>query len=167
MEFPAYVAAHLDPQTQPEVAMFCTGGIRCEKASAYLLAQGFKAVYQLDGGILNYLAQVDAKDSRFHGECFVFDQRVSVNADLEEGEFVQCFACRRPLTPEDTRAPEYQQGRSCPYCHGQQSADQQASFAERQRQVELAAQRGVDHIGAAFEPRAAQTVNEGDERGGI
>ena len=149
-EFPDFVAARLDPERHPRVAMFCTGGIRCEKASSYLLQQGFAEVYQLDGGILNYLAQVDAGDNLFDGECFVFDQRVSVTADLGEGEFVQCFACRRPLTPVDTQQPEYQQGRSCPYCFAELTAAQKAAFAERQRQVELAEQRGTEHIGAAY-----------------
>ncbi len=149
-EFPEYVAKNLDPQQQPRVAMYCTGGIRCEKASAYLLEQGFAEVYQLDGGILNYLAQVNAEDNQFAGECFVFDQRVSVNAALDQGEYVQCFACRSALTEDDTKSEHYVQGLSCPYCYADLTPQQQASFAERQKQIELAEQRGIAHIGAQY-----------------
>ncbi len=161
-EFPDYVSATLDPQANPRVAMFCTGGIRCEKASAYLLEQGFAEVYQLDGGILNYLANVDPQDNRFVGECFVFDQRVSVNAALEQGEFVQCFACRRPLTQADTQSVHYVEGQSCPHCVDQLSARQREAFAERQRQIELAAARGDQHIGAA--PLSGNARAASDER---
>lgn len=158
-EFPDYVAQNLDPDTQPRVAMYCTGGIRCEKASAYLLDQGFAEVYQLDGGILNYLAEVDPEANRWEGECFVFDQRVSVDAQLQEGGYQQCFACRRALTADDLRSPKYVQGQSCPQCFDALSEAQRHGFAERQRQVELAKQRGTKHIGADF------SQNRGAPRG--
>jgi len=150
-EFPQWVAEHLDPAEHKQVAMFCTGGIRCEKASAFMQQAGFAKVYQLDGGVLRYLEQVQPEDNRWQGECFVFDQRVSVTAELEQGHFQQCFACRHPVSDEDMASPYYEQGVSCPHCHADnQSAEQaqrMASFRERQRQVELAQQRGELHIG--------------------
>ncbi|MFW6093563.1 MAG: rhodanese-related sulfurtransferase [Pseudomonadota bacterium] len=146
-EFPDYVRTHLDPASHPRIAMFCTGGIRCEKASAWLLEQGFETVYQLRGGILRYLETVAAQDNRWQGECFVFDQRVSVTPDLDEGSFEQCYACRRPLSPEDTASPAYQVGVSCPHCMDEVSDAQRAAFRERRRQVALAAQRGERHVG--------------------
>ncbi len=151
-QFPDYVAT-LDPQRQPRVAMFCTGGIRCEKASAYMLEQGFEEVFQLDGGILRYLETVAPNDNRWQGECFVFDQRVSVDRELGEGSYEQCFACRRPLTAEDLASADYHQGVSCPNCVGDQDEAQRAAFAERQRQVELAAARGELHVGKRMPDR--------------
>ncbi|MEM8768998.1 MAG: rhodanese-related sulfurtransferase [Pseudomonadota bacterium] len=151
-QFPDYVAG-LDPDRHKKVAMFCTGGIRCEKASAYMLDQGFEAVYQLDGGILNYLETVPDADNRWEGECFVFDQRVSVDSGLSEGTYVQCFACRRPLTEGDVASPAYEEGVSCPHCINEQGEDQRAAFLERQRQVELSRARGELHVGQAM-PRA-------------
>lgn len=145
-EFPDYVAG-LDPAAHPKIAMFCTGGIRCEKAAAYMLAQGFREVYQLQGGILNYLAQVPAEQSRWHGECFVFDNRVAVNHELSASGLDQCHGCRRPITETDKASPLYQRGVSCPRCHDSLSEDQRAGFAERQRQVELAERRQQRHIG--------------------
>lgn len=147
-EFPRFVAERLDPATTPRVAMFCTGGVRCEKASAYLLEQGFEAVYQLDGGILSYLERVDAEGNRWQGECFVFDQRVAVDDRLEQGSYRQCFACRRALTDEDLRSPDYVEGVSCRYCIDEQTPVQRASFAERARQEALAGRRGTRHVGA-------------------
>lgn len=151
-QFPEYVTT-LDPKRQPKVAMFCTGGIRCEKASAYMLDQGFEAVYQLDGGILKYLETVPPNDNRWQGECFVFDQRVSVDRELGEGSYEQCFACRRPLTREDLASIDYQQGVSCPHCLEEQGDAQRAAFTERQRQVELAAARGDVHVGKRMPER--------------
>jgi UPF0176 protein len=148
-EFPAFVAEHLDPATQPRVAMFCTGGIRCEKASAYLLEQGFEQVYQLDGGILRYLEDTAGADNRFVGECFVFDQRVSVTAELAEGGYEQCFACRRPLAPADLESARYERGVSCPACYDTTTAAQRGAFAERARQVEMNRERGESHLGSA------------------
>jgi len=115
-EFPAFVDRALDPARHRRVAMFCTGGIRCEKASAYLLQRGFETVYQLGGGILNYLETVPAERNRWQGECFVFDQRVTVTPALTEGAYRQCHACRHPLTAAELASPEFLPGRSCPYC---------------------------------------------------
>lgn len=146
-QFPAWVADNLDPEQHTKVAMFCTGGIRCEKASAYMLNKGFENVYQLDGGILQYLEDTQASESRWNGECFVFDQRVSVNADLEQGQYKQCYACRHPLSAQDLASAEFEHGVSCPYCVGRTSAERRAQFRERQHQVRLAAERGEQHIG--------------------
>jgi UPF0176 protein len=157
-QFPDYVAT-LDPEVQPKVAMFCTGGIRCEKASAYMLDQGFEEVYQLDGGILKYLETVAPNDNRWQGECFVFDQRVSVDRWLGEGSYEQCFACRRPLTREDLESDDYRQGVSCPRCVDEQDEAQRAAFAERQRQVELAEARGDQHVGKRMPIRPERARN--------
>ena len=146
-QFPAWVADNLDPEQHTKVAMFCTGGIRCEKASAYMLNKGFENVYQLDGGILQYLEDTQASESRWNGECFVFDQRVSVNADLEQGQYKQCYACRHPLSAQDLASAEFEHGVSCPFCVGRTSAERRAQFRERQHQVRLAAERGEQHIG--------------------
>ena len=140
-------AEGLDP-ARP-IAMFCTGGIRCEKASAYLLEHGFAEVYQLDGGILDYLdSSGDA--NRFVGECFVFDQRVAVTADLRQGAHTMCHACRTPLSPADVESPDYVVDRHCPHCVETLSARQSAAFAERARQASLAAARGERHVGASM-----------------
>jgi UPF0176 protein len=147
-EFPEF-AASLDPNRQRRIAMFCTGGIRCEKASAYLLERGFEEVYQLDGGILNYLEDAGA-DNRFVGECFVFDQRVSVADDLTQGAYASCHACRASLTQADTESPDYVVDVSCPQCIGAHSERQRAAFAERARQARLAAARGQRHVGAVM-----------------
>ncbi|MFK8032137.1 MAG: rhodanese-related sulfurtransferase [Gammaproteobacteria bacterium] len=146
-EFPKYVADHLDPEKNRKVAMFCTGGIRCEKASAYMLEQGFEEVYQLEGGILKYLEDTKETDSMWQGECFVFDRRVTVDGALNEGSFIQCHACRRPLTAADTETSDYEKGVSCPHCIAETSEERRAAFRERQRQVELSKRRGGQHIG--------------------
>lgn len=146
-EFPDYVSQHLDPARHKKVAMFCTGGIRCEKASAYMLDQGFDQVYQLNGGILRYLEQVNKEESLWEGECFVFDSRVAVDHNLEEGEYEQCFACRRPLSDEDMQSEHYQKGVSCPRCINEKTDEQRAGFRERQHQVELAEAQNRKHIG--------------------
>jgi UPF0176 protein len=148
-EFPGYVASALHPTRHPRVAMFCTGGVRCEKASAYLLQQGFEEVYQLDGGVLKYLETV-GEDNRFEGECFVFDQRVSVTATLDEGQYVQCHACRAALSEPDVHSPAFEEGVSCPHCIDELTEAQKASFRERQRQVLLANARGERHVGASM-----------------
>jgi UPF0176 protein len=161
-EFPQF-AAQLDPARHRRIAMFCTGGIRCEKASAYLLERGFDEVYQLDGGILNYLdacrENADA-ENRFAGECFVFDQRVSVADDLNQGGYASCHACRRALTEADTRSPDYVLDVSCPYCVGEQTDRQRAAFAERAHQARLAAVRGERHVGAVMTETTKATLNE-------
>ena len=146
-QFPEYVQRALNPARHKSVAMFCTGGIRCEKASAFMLMQGFEQVYQLHGGILRYLKEVQAQDSLWQGECFVFDSRVSVDGRLQQGGYEQCFACRRPVTREDRRSQYYQQGVSCPGCYDDLTGEQRARFRERQKQVELAERRGEKHIG--------------------
>ena len=146
-EFPQYVKEQLDPQKHKKVAMFCTGGIRCEKSTAYLKEQGFDEVYHLEGGILKYLEDVPAEESLWEGECFVFDNRVTVNHQLEKGEYDQCHACRRPITELDKRHQHYQQGVSCHHCFDELSADQKQRFAQREKQIQLAKQRGEQHIG--------------------
>ena len=149
--FPEWVRTAPAMANKPKVAMFCTGGIRCEKASSWFLDQGFEAVYQLDGGIISYLEQVAPGDNRWQGECFVFDQRVSVDADLAEGSYEQCFACRRPLSADDLDSPDYRVGVSCPHCIDEHTPEQLAAFRERRRQVELAERRGRRHVGASIE----------------
>jgi len=147
-EFPAYVAEHLDPAKHKKVAMFCTGGIRCEKSTAYLKEQGFEEVYHLEGGILKYLEEVPEEQSLWRGECFVFDNRVAVNHKLEKGIYDQCHGCRHPITEEDKLSEHYMAGVSCPRCYDQLTAEQRGRFAERQKQIELAHQRNEPHLGA-------------------
>ncbi len=146
-QFPQWVAQHLDPQENRPVAMFCTGGIRCEKASAFVKAQGFDQVYQLDGGILKYLEDTQGGDNRWQGECFVFDQRVSVDAGLNQGRYQQCYACRHPLSADELASDAYEKGVSCPHCIQEQSAQRVARLRHRQMQVDLAQARGGQHIG--------------------
>ncbi|EAQ99400.1 rhodanese-related sulfurtransferase [Congregibacter litoralis] len=160
-DFPAWVEENLDPGKNPKVAMFCTGGIRCEKASSYLLEQGFDQVYHLKGGILKYLEEVPQETSSWEGECFVFDDRVAVNHDLEKGSYDQCFACRHPISDEDLRSAAYVKGVSCPHCIDKQSDEQRARFAERQRQVDLAKARGEQHIGESALPSPHPEQAEG------
>lgn len=145
-EFPQWAADNLDKRKHKKVAMFCTGGIRCEKSTAYLKEQGFDEVYHLDGGILKYLEDMPEEKSLWQGECFVFDQRVAVKHGLEQGSYDQCYACRMPLSKEEMLSDNYVKGLSCPHCFENTTAEQKASFAERQRQVELAKQRGEKHI---------------------
>ncbi|MEP4052006.1 MAG: rhodanese-related sulfurtransferase [Litorimonas sp.] len=146
-EFPNWVEANRDSINKPKVAMFCTGGIRCEKASSFMLENGFDDVYHLKGGILKYLETQPKRESLWEGDCFVFDQRVAVSHGLEESEYDQCFACRRPITEEEKHLPEYEKGVSCHHCHNEMTDDQKAAFAERQRQIQLAKSRGEIHIG--------------------
>ncbi|MFZ9950939.1 MAG: rhodanese-related sulfurtransferase [Vulcanococcus sp.] len=152
-EFPAWVERELRPlvaERQPRaIAMFCTGGIRCEKSTAYLLQQGFANVHHLQGGILRYLEEMPEQGSSWRGECFVFDQRVSVNHRLEPGRHTLCHACGLPLAPADRDHPAYREGVSCPSCIDRFSDADRQRFAERQRQIELAAARGAAHVGAA------------------
>ncbi|GIU41474.1 UPF0176 protein [Shewanella colwelliana] len=147
-EFPAYVKDNLDPNQHKKVAMFCTGGIRCEKSTAYLKEQGFDEVYHLEGGVLKYLEEVKPEESLWEGECFVFDNRVSVNHHLEKGEYDQCNACRLPITEADKASEHYVKGVSCPHCIDKVSDKQRARFEERERQVQLAKSRGESHIGS-------------------
>lgn len=133
------------------LAMFCTGGIRCEKAASLMQALGFSEVYQLDGGILNYLQHIPDGENQWQGECFVFDKRVAVDRDLAEGGYVQCHACRRPLSSEDLASPDYREGISCPRCIGTVEDEQIARLEERRKQVALARERGEKHIGAKLD----------------
>ncbi len=154
-DFPAYARDQLDPGQQRKVAMFCTGGIRCEKSTAYLRQLGFDEVYHLKGGILNYLAEVPEAESLWQGECFVFDNRVSVNHALEKGSYDQCHACRRPITEADKQDSRYQPGISCPNCFDEKDDTERARYREREKQVQLAKARGEVHIGGDVVPTAA------------
>tara|TARA_Y100001934_G_scaffold146790_1_gene176364 strand:+ start:707 stop:1636 length:930 start_codon:yes stop_codon:yes gene_type:complete len=136
-EFPGFVDKALDTEKHKKVAMFCTGGIRCEKATHYLLKKGFKEVYHLDGGILKYLETVNREESLWHGECFVFDDRVTVDKNLAPGSFKQCSACRRPLSDKDRESPNFVKGISCPHCYGKISVKKLSALKERQHQIEL------------------------------
>ncbi|OBT11768.1 hypothetical protein A9267_03865 [Shewanella sp. UCD-FRSSP16_17] len=155
-EFPEYVKENLDPNKHKKVAMFCTGGIRCEKSTAYLKEQGFDEVYHLEGGILKYLEEVKPEQSLWEGECFVFDNRVAVNHQLEKGVYDQCNACRMPITQEEMQTDAYVQGVSCPHCIDKISDEQRQRFIERERQVQLAKQRGEAHIGSEVKQVIAQ-----------
>ena len=146
-EFPEWVADNLNPKKHKKVAMFCTGGIRCEKSTSYLLEQGFEEVYHLKGGILNYFEQVPHTESTWEGECFVFDNRVTVNHKLEPGGFDQCHACRRPITDKDKRRSEFVVGVQCHQCVDEHSDAQRERFRMRQKQIDLAKSRGERHIG--------------------
>ena len=146
-EFPDWVEANRDAIDKPKVAMFCTGGIRCEKASSFMLENGFDDVYHLKGGILKYLETQARDQSLWEGDCFVFDQRVAVSHGLEESDYDQCFACRRPITEDEKHLPEYEKGVSCHHCHAEMSETQKAAFSERQKQIQLARDRGESHIG--------------------
>ncbi len=149
-QFPDFAEKLAQADKSRPLAMFCTGGIRCEKATALMLELGFKDVNQLQGGILNYLEQVSGEDNRWDGECFVFDGRVAVDRDRAEGGYVQCHACRRPLSSVDLESPDYREGVSCPRCIGDLDEERAGRLEERQRQVELARERGVPHIGAVL-----------------
>ncbi len=153
-EFKQFVADTLDPERDTKVAMFCTGGIRCEKASSYLLAQGFSEVYHLKGGILSYLEKVPAPESRWEGECFVFDERVSVGHGLNPGTAELCRACRHPLTPEDRAHPDFVHGVQCAHCAGKAPEKKRRAEA-RQRQIDLAETKGFAHLGDDAQASAA------------
>ena len=146
-DFPDYIKSHLDPKKHKKVAMFCTGGIRCEKASSYMMSEGFDEVYHLEGGILKYLEEVPLEESLWQGECFVFDQRVAIKHSLEVGEHDQCYACRYPLSQEDIKSEYYIPGISCPHCFNTHTPEKLKSLTERQKQVILAKNRGLNHIG--------------------
>jgi UPF0176 protein len=147
-EFPEYVKEHLDPTKHKKVAMFCTGGIRCEKSTAYLKEQGFEEVYHLEGGILKYLEEVQPQESLWQGECFVFDERVTVDHSLKKGSYEQCHACRMPITEQDMQSTAYEPGVSCPHCFDKTSEKARKRYAERERQIQLAKQRGEAHLGS-------------------
>ena len=146
-EFPKWWEENKDRFTNKKVAMFCTGGIRCEKSTNYLIGEGVEDVYHLKGGILKYLENVHKEESIWNGQCFVFDSRVSVGHGLKEGEYKLCFACRMPLSPTDFDKPEYEHGVTCHQCINQHTEDRKERFRERQKQVVLALKRGMQHIG--------------------
>jgi UPF0176 protein len=145
-DFPGWWAAHRSRLAHRRIAMFCTGGIRCEKSTALLRAEGVREVYQLEGGILRYLAEVPERDSLWQGECFVFDRRVALTHGLQPGRAVMCHACRHPVPAAQIGAPGYEEGVSCPACLGRFSADDRARFRERHRQIHLASARGARHF---------------------
>lgn len=157
-EFPDYVAKNLDPTKHKKVAMFCTGGIRCEKSTAFMKEQGFEEVYHLEGGILKYLEEVPEAESLWRGQCFVFDNRVAVNHNLQKGDYDQCHGCRHPITEQDKDSPEYMPGVSCPRCYSLLTEQQKQRFSERQKQIELAKQRNEVHLGAAPPARQQHAI---------
>lgn len=150
-DFPAWFRDNRDAllrgTEKPHIAMFCTGGIRCEKATALLKSEGLDDVFHLKGGILKYLETIDPEESRWHGECFVFDERVTVTHGLERGSHALCRACRMPVSEADQASPLFEEGISCPACHGTRTKAQREGYAERQRQTALAEARGETHIG--------------------
>ena len=146
-EFPNYLKTHFDPKKHKKVAMFCTGGIRCEKASSFMMSEGFEAVYHLEGGILKYIEEVNPYESLWQGECFVFDQRVAIKHGLEVGDYDQCYACRFPLSVDDMKSKQYTPGISCPHCYNTHTPKKLKSLTERQKQVILAKKRNQIHIG--------------------
>ena len=162
-EFPEYVERELKDKKDKKIAMYCTGGIRCEKSTSYLKSLGFNEVFHLKGGILKYLETVKPEDNLWEGECFVFDHRVAVDKNLKPGEYEQCHACRRPITQQDMQSPDYEPGVSCPHCIDEYSDERRARFAERQRQIQLARARGEEHLGKKLmtQPSGKQESDDG------
>ena len=155
-EFPGYIDEKLTPNKNKKIAMFCTGGIRCEKATSLMLEKGFENVYHLQGGILKYLEEVPEEKSLWEGECFVFDQRVALTLNLLEGNYDQCYACRHPLSPNEINSAQYSPGVSCPYCYNKISDEKKASVVERQKQIVLAKSRGEMHVGKNYSKNKIQ-----------
>ena len=153
-EFPSFTKNSLKQYQDKKIAMFCTGGIRCEKSTAYLKSEGFENVFHLQGGILKYLEEVKEEESLWEGECFVFDQRVSVADELKPGSYLMCHGCRMPLKKEDTLLKNYIHGISCKYCHDKKSPESKKRYADRQKQIDLAVKRGEKHIGKKFTHKA-------------
>lgn len=149
-EFPAYVHQNLDPKKHKKVAMFCTGGIRCEKASSFMMMEGYENVYHLHGGILKYLEEIPAEKSLWDGDCFVFDQRVAITHGLEEGKHKLCFCCRHPLSEDDLLSTHYREGVECPHCYDNIDEKTRKSALERQKQIKLARARNQEHLGARY-----------------
>jgi UPF0176 protein len=147
-EFPEWVKNNPGLHNKPKIAMYCTGGIRCEKATAFMKSQGFEDVYHLKGGILKYLEETPPEESLWEGACFVFDDRVSVTHGLGEGEHTLCHACRLPLTPEDRASPLHEEGVTCIHCHDARTDEDRDRYRQRQRQIELARKRGSRHLGS-------------------
>lgn len=163
-DFPQYVADNLDPTKHKKVAMYCTGGIRCEKSTAYLIEQGFDEVYHLEGGILKYLEEVAEENSLWEGDCYVFDGRVAVNHQLEKSHYDVCNACRLPITDEDKQSASFEKGVSCPKCINQHSDEQKNRFREREKQVQLANERGETHVGGDAAKLIVQRKQEKKEK---
>ena len=153
-EFPEWsknnLKALMKKEGKTKVAMFCTGGIRCEKASSYLLDEGIEQVYQLEGGILKYLENISSDESLWEGECFVFDERVSIQHGLVEGNYSMCHACRMPIDDDDMKSKKYSEGISCPHCYATHSEERKERFAERQKQIKLAKIRNEKHLGKTY-----------------
>ena len=151
-DFPKWFREHREDllEGKKRVAMFCTGGIRCEKSTSFLRAEGIEDVYHLKGGILKYLETVPEEESKWHGDCFVFDERVTVRHGLETGDYGLCRACRRPVSLSDRASPAFEEGVSCPACFDERTEEQRERYRERQRQEELARRRGTSHVGAAL-----------------
>ena len=153
-EFPEWsknnLKALMKKEGKTKVAMFCTGGIRCEKASSYLLEEGIEEVYQLEGGILKYLENISSDESLWEGECFVFDERVSIQHGLVEGNYSMCHACRMPIDDDDMKSKKYSEGISCPHCYATHSEERKERFAERQKQIKLAKIRNEKHLGKTY-----------------
>ncbi|MBN9412476.1 MAG: rhodanese-related sulfurtransferase [Candidatus Paracaedimonas acanthamoebae] len=154
-EFPEFVEHFIQQKKKQRIAMFCTGGIRCEKASSYLLEQGFEEVYQLKGGILKYLETIPTEESLWQGECFVFDNRVAVKEGVEEGQHDLCFGCRAPLSEADKISSDYEEGVTCPSCFAHHGEDKKKRLRERQKQIMLAKQRQEQHIGRSVSKRVS------------
>ena len=163
-EFPKWVELNLklkdNNYKDKKIAIFCTGGIRCEKATSYLVNQGFTDVSHLKGGILKYLENVPKKESLWEGECFVFDQRVSIAEELKPGSYLMCHGCRMPLKEKDTLLDTYKHGISCKYCHNTKSPERQKRYADRQKQIDLAVKRGEKHIGKKIIPKKNKLLGE-------
>ncbi|MBT8471560.1 MAG: rhodanese-related sulfurtransferase [Marinicaulis sp.] len=165
-EFPQWFRKFREKNEIKKVAMFCTGGIRCEKSTAFLRSQGIDNVVHLKGGILKYLEEVPKEKSLWSGECFVFDQRVSVNHDLQPGSYDLCHACRRPITGDDKQSEFYAPGISCANCYYEHDEKTRARFAERQKQIALAKVRGEKHLGAKQKPLESGEFSEEDRKPG-
>jgi UPF0176 protein len=159
-ELPAWIRAQTALRTKPKVAMFCTGGIRCEKSTAFMRAEGFPEVYHLEGGVLKYLETVPKEQSRWEGECFVFDERVAVGHGLERGSYELCRSCREPVGDLERAAPEFERGVSCPKCCAARNDEKKAGLRERQRQVEIAKTRNRLHVGEKHPEKTKLRRNE-------
>ena len=156
-EFPEYIKANFDPAEYKKVAMFCTGGIRCEKASSYMLSEGFDAVYHLKGGILRYLEKVPQEETKWQRDCFVFDNRVTVRHDLSEGDYDQCHTCRTPVSIKDRVSEHYVSGISCPYCWDNITEKTRRRAIERQKQIKLSKARNMPHpIGINYKQSSSE-----------
>ena len=147
-EFPIWFKKNKKKFFEKKIGMFCTGGIRCEKASNFLINEGYKNIFQLEGGIIEYLKKTKNKNKMWQGECFVFDERVSLNDKLEKGLYSQCFACRSAITYVDIESKYFKLGVSCPKCFKERSKKQKARYNERRRQMQIAKKKGIKHLGS-------------------